>query len=60
MKMRLKGCRRCGGDMFPDGSDREGRTLTCLQCGFEVRFRVVAATPGLRSTATRPSTPVAA
>lgn len=54
MKMRLKGCRRCGGDMFPDGSDREGRTLTCLQCGLEVRFRIVGAADSA------PTAPVAA
>jgi hypothetical protein len=59
MKMRLKGCRRCGGDMFPDGTDREGRTLTCLQCGLEVRFRVVAATDVGRPGTTPPA-PVAA
>jgi hypothetical protein len=33
MKMVLKGCRRCGGDLFPDGEDREGRSMYCLQCG---------------------------
>lgn len=47
MKMRLKGCRRCGGDLFPDQSDRQGVTMSCLQCGLEVRFRIVGATAGL-------------
>jgi hypothetical protein len=42
MKMMLKGCRRCGGDLMPDGSDREGRTMSCLQCGLEVRLTVVS------------------
>lgn len=42
LNMRLKGCRRCGGDLMPDGSDREGRTLVCLQCGAESRFEVVS------------------
>ena len=37
MKMVLKGCRRCGGDLFPDGEDREGHTFYCLQCGLSVR-----------------------
>jgi hypothetical protein len=36
MSVRLKGCVRCGGDLFPDRSDREGKTLICLQCGVEV------------------------
>ena len=35
MTMRLKGCPRCSGDLFPDGSDREARTYACLQCGYE-------------------------
>jgi hypothetical protein len=42
MKMRLKGCRRCGGDLMPDGSDRSGLTMACLQCGLEVRLRPVS------------------
>jgi hypothetical protein len=37
MKMVLKGCRRCGGDLFPDGDDREGRSMYCLQCGLTLR-----------------------
>ena len=42
MNARLKSCRRCGGDLFPDRSDREGRTMTCLQCGaeFTLSFRI--------------------
>ena len=50
MKMMLKGCRRCGGDLFPEGSDRDRLTdrltMSCLQCGLEVRLRVVS--PPLR------------
>ena len=42
MKMRLKGCRRCGGDLMPDGSDRSGLSMACLQCGLEVRLRPVS------------------
>lgn len=38
MKMLLKRCRRCGGDPFPDREDREGHTLSCLQCGLSVRL----------------------
>jgi hypothetical protein len=41
MKMLLKGCRRCGGDLIPDRADREHRTMACLQCGLEVRIRFV-------------------
>lgn len=39
MKMRLKGCRRCGGDLMRDDSDRSGLTMACLQC---VRFRAAS------------------
>jgi hypothetical protein len=42
MKMRLKGCRRCGGDLVHDRSDREGLTMNCLQCGQEIRLRPVS------------------
>jgi hypothetical protein len=42
MKMMLKGCRRCHGDLIPDRSDPEQRTMSCLQCGLEVRLRVVS------------------
>jgi len=38
MKMLLKGCRRCGGDLFPDREDREGHAFSCLQCGLSVRL----------------------
>ncbi len=42
MKMLLKGCRRCGGDLMADQSDREQQTMGCLQCGLEVRLAVVS------------------
>ena len=42
MKMILKGCRRCGGDLIPDRDDREHRTRACLQCGLEVQFEIVS------------------
>jgi hypothetical protein len=42
MKIRLKGCRRCGGDLVHDRSDREGLTMSCLQCGQEMRLRPVS------------------
>ncbi len=28
----LKGCPRCHGDLFPEGSGRD-RAISCLQCG---------------------------
>jgi NADH pyrophosphatase NudC (nudix superfamily) len=58
MNMMLKGCRRCGGDLIPDGGDREGRTMTCLQCGHESYLRVVS--PVFRMPAPRPARPLAA
>jgi hypothetical protein len=30
--VRLRGCRRCGGDLFLD-HDEDGACLSCLQCG---------------------------
>ena len=45
MKMRLKGCRRCGGDLMPDSSDRDGVTMSCLQCGLEVTLRIARTRP---------------
>ena len=50
MKIRLKGCRRCGGDMVHDRSDREGLTMSCLQCGQEMRLRPVSNVFQLRHT----------
>ncbi len=57
-QMKLKGCHRCGGDLFPDQSDREGRTLTCLQCGSEVALGSVLAR--IAQSPTRSPAPVAA
>ena len=54
MKMRLKGCRKCGGDLVPDGSDREGLTMSCLQCGHEARLQPVGR--GFNIVALRPAT----
>jgi hypothetical protein len=50
MRMRLKGCRRCGGDLMPDKSDRDGLTMSCLQCGQEMRFKPGSRTFSLAST----------
>jgi hypothetical protein len=30
--IKLRGCRRCGGDLFLD-HDEDGACLSCLQCG---------------------------
>jgi hypothetical protein len=35
MKVLLKGCARCGGDLMRSRPDAETETLTCLQCGAE-------------------------
>ena len=34
MKVLLKGCTRCGGDLVRS-RDGETDTVTCLQCGYE-------------------------
>lgn len=61
MKMVLKGCRRCGGDLFPDGEDREGRSMYCLQCGLTVRMgerpRQLAGTAGPHAAGPRAAGP---
>ena len=51
MQMLLKGCRRCGGDLIPDRTDREGRSLTCLQCGHEAH--IIPATAQVHRAETR-------
>jgi hypothetical protein len=48
MKPRLKGCPRCGGDLFPDLSDPDQQVLTCLQCG---AMRIVRTAPPQRQPA---------
>jgi len=35
MKVLLKACARCGGDLMRSRPDAETETLTCLQCGAE-------------------------
>jgi hypothetical protein len=30
--IKIKGCKRCGGDLFLE-RDAEGTYITCLQCG---------------------------
>jgi len=35
MHIVLKGCPRCGGDLIPNGWERDGRSMSCLQCGAE-------------------------
>lgn len=54
--MILKGCSRCGGDMFPEDDDHQPG-LACLQCGHRVTQRVgskpASATSVLESRAER-------
>ncbi len=33
MRYSLKGCRRCGGDLYEDWDGRLGFYVSCLQCG---------------------------
>ena len=35
MRVMLKGCTRCGGDLVRARTDAETETVTCLQCGSE-------------------------
>ena len=35
MKVYMKACARCGGDLLRSRPDPETETLTCLQCGAE-------------------------
>jgi len=35
MKVMLKACTRCGGDLMRARTDPDTETVTCLQCGFE-------------------------
>ena len=38
--MKLKGCPRCGGDLFVT-ENRDGRLEQCLQCGYEKEMKPV-------------------
>jgi hypothetical protein len=60
VKVLLKGCRRCGGDLFSDREDREHRTLACLQCGLSVRLVPVSRPFDLRAIHENAGPPVAA
>jgi hypothetical protein len=61
MKLILKGCPRCGGDLMPDRWDLDGEDMCCVQCGHsvagalvrEVRstYRPVAVVAGFRPEA---------
>jgi hypothetical protein len=45
MRVVLHGCRRCGGDMFPDP---EGKgVFACLLCGYQASFASVVRTPAM-------------
>jgi hypothetical protein len=60
VKVLLKGCRRCGGDLLPDREDRDRRTLACLQCGLSVRLVPVSRPFDLRAIRANAGPPVAA
>lgn len=44
MKMILKGCSRCGGDLLPDRWDLEGQDMCCVQCGHTASAALVRRT----------------
>jgi hypothetical protein len=48
LKMRLKGCPRCGGDLMPDRSDASDGTYGCLQCGRDFPAAQISTTTVLR------------
>jgi hypothetical protein len=57
MKLILKGCPRCGGDLMPDRWDLEGEDLCCVQCGHAAPAALLrrAAVPQVRLAAMNPS-----
>lgn len=62
MKVVLKGCPRCNGDLVPDRWDLDGQDMVCVQCGYEapmVLVRRTGAAPTLISSASRPEAIVA-
>ena len=50
--MRLKGCRRCGGDLHLE-ADLDGPFWVCLQCGRATEARLLGA-PALVPVASGP------
>lgn len=42
MKVVLKGCPRCSGDLVPDRYSDGGRDMVCVQCGYEAPFVLVS------------------
>jgi hypothetical protein len=36
MRVILKGCKRCGGDLIPDHWDWDDEMLVCVQCGHAI------------------------
>ena len=41
MKLMLKGCPRCGGDLMPDRWDLSGEDMCCAQCGYTASVYVL-------------------
>jgi ribosomal protein S27AE len=60
LKMRLKGCPRCGGDLMPDRSDPAANTYACLQCGRDFSAAAIAMSPTQRLIPHATPAPVAA
>jgi DNA-directed RNA polymerase subunit M/transcription elongation factor TFIIS len=58
LSIRLKGCPRCGGDLFPE-YDITGSDLVCLQCGYvqSVSMREPAAEDGRDMTVAAGASP---
>jgi len=44
MKVILKGCPRCNGDLVPDRWDLDGQDMVCVQCGYEAPLVLVRRT----------------
>jgi Zn ribbon nucleic-acid-binding protein len=53
MKVVLKGCPRCNGDLVPDRWDLDGQDMVCVQCGYEAPMVLVRRnSPTLVNTST--------
>jgi len=61
MKVVLKGCPRCNGDLVPDRWDLDGQDMVCVQCGYEAPMVLVRRiAPTLVSSQSRPEPVMAA
>jgi hypothetical protein len=61
MKVVLKGCPRCKGDLVPDRWDLDGQDMVCVQCGYEAPMVLVRrVAPTLVSSSAGPAPVLAA